>query len=420
MKGEEMIAKNFTRLVIVVAAMSFVFVGPARADRKQLQEKLNKDLSIELNDVTIAEALEIIGQKVELKIAVSDEGLRKLPEGENTRLSVKLQGRLGDSMTEMLNAFFMRYAVGDEQITIYPRGELEHIIGRPSTKQLELLKKIYSMRIEFAQGFSPELVNSFIGKSIDVSFLPYTVPHDIYEIVKASETNKGTSPTTLAVLLEQIGEEQHRPYWYISVTDLSNEVPMIKMVSEQDFRQAKLDQIIDVSFKDERADIILQRLAGWAGMELSIKTIEPSWLERLEKKIAVKMQDVTLQQALQNIVSTVDGAFSISTRNNSIDVRGPMHLPKPAATPRKSRESISAEDSYVGKISIPMEGGKYFIEFMLRQSDLPEELKNFREQMIKEVIGKYSQEAKLKKALGEAIKETKTETTSKPATTPQK
>jgi hypothetical protein len=409
-------AKNLTRLVIVVAVMSSVFIGPARADRKQLQEKLDKNIDIDMNDVTIAQALEKIGQKAELKIVLSDEALRKLPEAENTRLSVKLQGRLSDSMTEMLNAFFMRYAVGDEQITIYPRPELEHIIGRPSTKQLKVLRNIYSMRITFSQGVPEESVISFIGRSLEVSFLPYDIPNKIYEILKASESNKGTAPTTLAVLLEQLGEKLHRSRWYISVTDLANEVPMIKMVSEEDFRQAKLDQIIDVSFKDERADVILQRLAGWAGMELSIKTIEPSWLERLEKKIAVKMQDVTLQQALQNIVSTVDGAFSVSTRNNSIDVRGPIHLPKPAATPGKSRESISTEDGYVGKISIPMEGGKYFLEFMLRQSDLPEELKNFREQMIKEVLGKYVQEAKLKKA----IKEAKTETTTEPATTPQK
>jgi predicted Holliday junction resolvase-like endonuclease len=56
---------------------------------------------------------------------------------------------------------------------------------------------------------------------------------------------------------------------------------------------------------------------------------------------------------------------------------------------------------------------------MLRQSDLPEELKNFREQMIKEVLGKYAQEAKLKKALGKAIEEAKTETTSESAIKPQ-
>jgi hypothetical protein len=273
------------------------------------------------------------------------------------------------------------------------------------------------MRITFASGFTSEFVNSFIGKSMGVSFLPYDIPRIIYTILKESDSDKGTSPTTLAVLLEQIGAEQHRPHWYITETGLPNEVPMIKMVSEEDFQQAKLDQIIDVSFIDERADVILQRLAGWAGMELSIKTNEPSWLE---KKIAVKMQDVTLQQALQSIVHTVDGTFNVSPRKQSVLVQGPIHRQKKAATPRKSQDSISAEDGYVGKISIPMDGGKYFLEFMLRQSDLPEDLKNFREQMIKEVLGKYVREAKLKKALGEAIKDAKTETTTKPTTTPLK
>jgi len=387
-----MSAKSFTRIVIVAVAVGFVFAGPARADKKQLQEKLNKDLSIELDDVTIAEALEIIGQEAKLKIALSDEAVWELPEGENTRLSVKLQGRLSDSLTEMLSAFFMRYAVGDEQITIYPRPELEHIIGRPDTRQLELLKKIYTMRIEFAQGFSQEFVNSFIGKSMGVSFLPYNIPNQIYIILKTSEDDKGTSPTTLAVLLEQIGTDLHRPHWYISGTDLPNEVLMIKMVSEEDFRQAKLDQIIDISFADERADVILRRLAEWAGMELSINTKSPSWLKR---KISVKMQDVTLKQALQNIVSTVYCSFSISTRNNSVDVQGPMNLRK-TAVPRKTQESVGTEDGYVGKISIPMDGGKYFLEFMLRQSDLTEELKNLREEKIKEVIQKTASERKRK------------------------
>jgi type II secretory pathway component GspD/PulD (secretin) len=401
-------AKNFTRLVIVVATMSFVFIGPARADKEQLQEKLNKEIDIDLNDVTIAEALEKIGQKADLEIAVSDEAVRKLPEAENTRLSVKLQGRLSDGMTEMLNAFFMRYAVGDEQITIYPRDELEHVIGRPSTKQLTLLKKIYSMRIDFAQGFSPELVNSFIGKSIDVSFLPYTIPNDIYEILKASETNKGTAPTTLAVLLEQIGVKQNRPKWYISGTDLSNEVPMIKMVSEEQFRQAKLDQIVDVSCKDEPAFKTLQRLTSWTGMELILIGSDTSWLE---DTISVNMQNITLKQALMNMITLLGGKYEIDVARNYLRV----HAPEPASPKTNEQKSLKnskeADDSYVGKISIPMDGGKYFIEFMLRQSDLPEELKNFREQMIKEVLGKYAQEAKLKKALGEAIEEAKTEAT---------
>ena len=56
--------KSFTRLVIAAVLVGFVLAGPARADRKQLQEKLNRNISIKLDDVTIAEALETMGAPV--------------------------------------------------------------------------------------------------------------------------------------------------------------------------------------------------------------------------------------------------------------------------------------------------------------------------------------------------------------------
>jgi len=384
-----MIVKNLTRLVIVVAAMSFVFGSPARAEKKQLQEKLDKNINIDMNDVTIAEALEKIGQKAELKIVVSDEAVRKLPEGENTRLSVKLQGRLAESMTEMLSAFFMRYTVGDEQITVYPRPELEHIIGRPSTRQLKVLRNIYSMRITFSRGVPEESISSFIGRSLEVSFLPYDIPNKIYEILKASESDKGTAPTTLSVLLEQIGAQENRPTWYISGTDLPNEVPMIKMVSEEKFRQAKLDQIVDVSCKDEPALNTLQRLTSWTGMELIVIGSNTSWLEN---KISVNMQNITLKQALMNMITLLGGKYEIDIARNYLRV----HAPEPASPEKNEQKSHKnskeADNSYVGKISIPMDSGKYFIEFMLREGDLTEELKKLRDQKIKEIIQKFADE----------------------------
>lgn len=380
-----MSVKSFTRLVVVTIAVVFVFAGFARADNKQLKEKLSKDISIELNDVTIAEALKTIGQKAELKIVVSDEAVWKLPEGETTRLSVKLEGQLGESMAEMLSAFFMRYAVGDEQITIYPRPELEHIIGRPSARQLELLKKIYTLRITFGQGFTAEITNSFIGKSLEVSFLPYNIPDNIYKILKTSESSKGTSPTTLAVLLEQIGVEQNKPHWYISGTDFPNEVLMIKMTSEEQFRQAKLDQIVDVSCKDEPALNTLQRLTSWTGMELIIIGSDTSWLE---DTISVNMQNITLKQALMNMITLLGGKYEIDVVRNYLRI----HAPEPASPETDKQKSLKnikeADDGYVGKISIPMDGGKYFIEFMLRERDLTEELKKLRDQKIKEIIKK--------------------------------
>ena len=56
-------------------------------------------------------------------------------------------------------------------------------------------------------------------------------------------------------------------------------------------------------------------------------------------------------------------------------------------TVSKDNDKITTE-GYVGKISIPMDGGKYYLEFMLRESDLTKELKKLRAEKMKQVLGK--------------------------------
>ena len=58
----------------------------------------------------------------------------------------------------------------------------------------------------------------------------------------------------------------------------------------------------------------------------------------------------------------------------------------------KPKSAGSSGGGYVGKISIPMVEGesKYYIEFMLRESDLTETLRKLREDKIKEIFRKFS------------------------------
>ncbi|MHC4426763.1 MAG: hypothetical protein ACYSYV_11805 [Planctomycetota bacterium] len=378
-------AKSLGRIIVLAVGLVCIFAGYVQADELQLLEKLSTDVDIQLKNVTIGEALGVIGRQAGVKFLLSDEAVWKLPHGEGTRLSVTLEGPLADGMTEMLNAFFMRYAVGEEEITIYPRAELEHILGRPSTKQLELLTKIYSMSISVKSGVSRDVVVGLIKDAFGaVSFVPYYVSENMYEVLESMGT-----PVTLAVLIEQAGFVQNTPHWYLSGMDFPDQIPTIRVVNEQAFREAKLDQVVDISFKNETATVILQRLAGWAGMELTVDKKEPSWLEG---EIIVNMQNIKLRQALRNIVSSVDGEVYIDVGDNDIRIQGPR-LPQKIAAPRKAKSSGGTAEGYVGKISIPMDGGKYFIEFMLRESDLTEELKKLRDKKIKEVSGKSAEPA---------------------------
>lgn len=360
-------AISLRKLVIAVVIIG-IASGYARADKQQLQARLSKDVKIQLTDVTIAQALEKIGQAAEVKIVLSDDAEWKLPLGEATRLSVALSGPLADSLTEMLNAFFMRYAVGDEEITIYPRQELEHILGRPTTEQIKLLKKLYIDRLEYAE----QLLD------LNVMVVPIRHYRDLEAMIEEFLVELSLQPT-LAQMLDSLGK------WYISGINFPGGVKEIRIVDEDAFREANLDQVVDISFKNESADVILQRLAGWAGMELRVIKKDPSWLEG---RINVDMQNIKLRQALRNIVSSTDGELFIDNTVNEILIEGPIRPRKKEAASEKPKGGGGAGEGYVGKISIPMDGGKYFIEFMLRESDLTEELKKLREEKIKEILRK--------------------------------
>jgi hypothetical protein len=405
-------AKSFVKLFVLLVVSTGVISNCAWADKQQLQEKLSKNIGIKLNDVTISEALQKIGQKAELKIALSDEAIWKLPYGEATRLSVTLDGPLADSMTEMLNAFFMRYAVGEDEITIYPRPELEHILGRPSAKQLELLKAIYTKTIKvYCLNEVQRTINAAIGQEILISpievqtqlndFLLRLVGKEgvidkvvarggrVVNIIKERklEPNEPTvyqlpTPVTLVQLLNQVGIDGEPRYtkWYISGIDFPEQTPEVHVIDHTEFKSLRLNQKIDISYKDETLGKIFQDLASRAGVSLIVRP----GANLYENKLSLNMQNVEIAQAIRNIADMAGLECGID--DDSIVISG-SH-PTIKVIDKSSGKATS--EGYVGKISIPMDSGKYYIEFMLRESDLTEELKNLRTEKMKEILGKSS------------------------------
>ncbi|HUS71702.1 MAG TPA: hypothetical protein VMY06_01440 [Sedimentisphaerales bacterium] len=408
--------KNLVRTLLVVVAVIGVSASYVRADKLQLQKKLSQDVEIRLNNVTIVEALEKIGQQAGVKFALSDEAAWKLPQGEATRLSVALAGPLAESMTEMLNVFFMRHAVGDEEITIHPRPQLEHILGRPTTKQLELLKAIHARPIKtYFLDKIQSTVNEALGQEVLIfpievqaqlnNFLRQLVGKDpIYEQVGPRRTptrsvikppqpepNEPTeyelpTPVTLVQLLSQVKTEGEPRItrWYISGMDFPGQSPEVRVVNSTHFGELRRNQMIDITYRDEQSDKILQSLANRAGMQLYVEPM--SHLH--EHKLTVKMQNVPIAQAITTIAHMVGASYEFNTSRGFVQIKGPGPKTSPTTPMPAKTTTKTAGEGYVGKISVPMEGGKYYIEFMLRESDLTEELKKLRAEKMEQVLGK--------------------------------
>ena len=413
-------AKKTVGLLLVCWIVTGFATTVAVAEPVSLEQKLNKEIKISLNDVLITEALDKISKEIGVPITLSDEAEFKLPYGRSTRLSVILKGPASESLTQMLNEFFMRHAVGQDEITIYPRPELDHIIGRPSTHQLQVLKAIYTnpIRVYITDNVSAT-VNSALEQEVFIS--PIDIHGDINEVLRklagqkkiktgvrgtksiyyemlppdaeGKELKEYALPTavTFPQLLRGVEIEGSSAQWYIPSIELPNQVPEIRIISYSLLPYLKRQQLIDVNFEDKTLLEILQNLASRGDINFSKDAIV---LRDLDEHVTVSMQNITAMQAMKKIADM--GQFRYDSNDKEFFIYEkikPQRSPATATvTPAKPETGSNDRGPYVGKISIPMDGGKYYIEYMLRESDLTEELKNLRSEKIKEILGSQTKE----------------------------
>jgi hypothetical protein len=405
-------AKKYIQALGLVSLLLAIFSNTAQAGTMDMQSRLGKELKIELKDVTIAEALAKISQKADVNIVLSNEAAWKLPQGEATRLSVKLDGPLAASLTEMLNAFFMRYVTDDSQftnrqVTIYPKEELGHILGRPTTNQLEILKRVYTFPIRGHFPGQPQKTTNFaLGTPVTISPLYVYEQLDNLLCKQINKTEKPDAnetsakqydlptPVTIVQLLGEVqvkfqNVQQPPEYtrWYISGAEFPGQIPEIKVVSSYELLHAKLNQKIDVTYKDEMLDKVFQDLANRGGMTLRI---QPG-CRLSDRPLGVSIQNMNALEAIGKVADIMDAIVDYKDEGDKfiVTVKGFYRDVNNEKKPGDKAPSLDGSGSYVGKISVPMNGGEYFIEFMLRESDINNELKNLRNEKINDILKQF-------------------------------
>ncbi|UCD49865.1 MAG: hypothetical protein JSW27_20340 [Phycisphaerales bacterium] len=386
------------RKPLVLASLLVVSLGSvAVADSAAVQEKLKRQVEVTLVDVTIVEALEEIGKKAGVVIELSEEAIWELPEGAQTRLSVTLEGQLGQSLEEMLNAFFMRYAVGADAVAIYPRPELKHIMGRPTAQTLELLRNVYTNatyltgEVKAVERMAQSVVSQMAGQ--DVSVFPLEMSRVVARVMgQMVGASQDGITVCLAPILDEVVDSVSNgsDRWVVCAPEWPSQVAQIRIIPRHEYDEIMRARIIDISFQEETGLTILRHLKGIADIKLEFAGNDQRWLER---RISIEALNIKVEEALRRVTSALGGEL----KSVSLGAKGAKFVVQKKApfTPRAARAvgpapapsaSASASGDYVGKISIPMDGGKYFLEFMLRESDLTDELRQLRAERIQAIL----------------------------------
>ena len=409
--------QNIRTMLIFIAVVLAIGVAPAHADRDMLQEALAQDVAIKLTDVTMVEALREIGAQAGIEIELSDEAIWKLPAGAQTRLSVELSGPLAGSLEQMLSEFFLRYAVGSDSVVIYPRPELRRILGRPTPRLLKLLKNIYNNKLSLnGTAHLTQLTQIAINTLADeeVMLLPVTEFDNVAWVVRnivehgpsgatASSETPRTTPVTLATILDEtVGDRSMT--WYISESEFPGQPAQIHIESRLDRGKALFGQIVDVSFENEEGLTVLRKLAAMANIKLQIVGEGSLRVDGLLRRISLDALNVTVREALNRVTNALGASVgSVNFESATYEVVPPPTRSgvtasfQPSAEPGESGSFTPAatpasDDDYVGKISIPMGEGpsRYYIEFMLRERDLPDGLRRLRAEKIREIFESFA------------------------------
>ncbi len=409
------ICKRLVSAVVVIALVA----GIVSADSAALQEKLKQDIKIELADVTMEDALDQIAKQAGVTIELSDEAVWKLPAGGETRLSVTLEGQLGEGLEQMLNEFFLRYAVGNRSVVVLPRPELRHILGRPTPQLLRLLKNIYTNQVRLSatarsRSFSQSVINQLAGEPATV--FPLDEFENVVRVIaiiaeRSPSSDKDVSstspatPVTLATILEETVGSRDGLVWFISVAEFPDQPVQIRIMGRFDDGKALFGQVVDASFQDEEGLAVLRKLAGMANIRLEIVGQDRPWVDKgwLHQKITLDALNVTVREALNRVTRALGGQVgTVNYERGSYEVSGPSartaQMPSSATPTRPSGAGTSSPtvgapsgDDYVGKISIPVGEGanRYFIEFMLRERDLPDALRRLRAEKIRQIFDSF-------------------------------
>ncbi|MCK6457044.1 MAG: STN domain-containing protein [Phycisphaerae bacterium] len=346
-------------LAIARAAAQTEPVSPAEAVDRVLPD-------IEIQSQSLSAVLELLGERAGVTFSIDDDTYAMLPWGADTRLAaVSLRGAsLRAALQEILRPLGLTFTVGDKSIVISPTGPLKRINRRATWDELKLLQMLQTT------DYAPE--------KLDAIKLQFRI------------TGKINAPRQLKTQLERAGGGSIADVLTTATQALGwtwfpNEDHVV-VLSVQAHIAHNLARTITARYNQIGLAHILLDLAAKADVALFL---EPGMMLRLPPSTAnsytLLLQQTTVRQALELICAETGLAYEI--RRDGLYVSLPQGTGKTDPAGTRSRS-----DPYVLRILVPGKEPGYSYEFMIRDSELPSDIREYRGQMLDEIIERIRQD----------------------------
>lgn len=349
-----------------------VLLGVANAStmldtRALIEQALDESTAITLEDVKLGDAIEIITEQSGVKILMPPEVMGLVPHGAETLIQrVQIANMsLRQGLTELFSPLGMTFAVGDSYVEIVPKEALL-CLGRPPTwTELDVLAELSAIQ--------PGIDNDALAALRPRIQFQMAVPA-AWTLLSEAIRSVGAGPgdEVLTIACANLG-------WVWRLSDQRIVlVPMERQIQRQ------LQQPISLRIDDTTLIDVLQALAERVNVDIRS---EPGALASLpiymQRGFSVNVHQQSAEEVLDKIAAHTglgyliepDGVLFYKVGNGS--GRNLAGDAPPA--------SVSLSDPYVAKVVVPLGGGKS-IEWLVRQSELPEDLQRMRQNDLAETF----------------------------------
>lgn len=330
---------------------------PARAQDSSalINEALDKPVAVELN-TTLPNALLEIKNRTGVPIELAPGVLDLLPWGDQTNLNVKIANQtLRQAVAAIARTLGMTYVLTPESVQLRPMPALQRLGRRATVEELKILDLLASNPLQLD---NPRPTLSQLLEGVDRRLIElksdFAVELRAGNAVKEGQVVPVPRNATLADALDAVAKETPLGWgpWGRSV--------LVK--PKQAWVRDQLDKLVTQRFDETDVGQVLSDLAAYSGVEL---TMEPGAVQRVPQQfrtITLELENTSVAQVLERIAGFTGLSYSVNEA-------GVYVWNQSAGGPA----GAAAQDPVIGILTLPDNG----IEVMLRQSQVPEDLREY-------------------------------------------
>jgi hypothetical protein len=340
-----------------------------------INEALDKNVTLTLNDVLPA-VLKTIEEKTGVRISASDSVYELLPWGEQTNIKATVENQtLRAALTAIAQKLGLTWELGPFEVVLKPMPALQRLGRRATLTEIQALELLRTTPFAKAQ---PQMSTGDLLHSIDDQLAKIKKPAVALDIRTGdpADPQSGFIPldkpvniprdSHLAVVLEDLARQSNAT-WYPWGTK-------VVIVPKQQYVRMQLDKSITARFNGTDIARVLDQLSAETGVPFQI---EPGAFQRVPpqyRNIRLDLTNATVRQILEDIRGVTGLDYVVKGEGVYVWNQNP-----PSTTP--TAPAPGATDPVIAFVQAAPD-----TQLMLRESDLPPDVRAFLSQKRQEAI----------------------------------